>query len=211
MSESARFTLAMVAFVLMTTLLAIGMSPPSATWIPVNGFPLSARLAADAQPPIEPQPPPQAEDKGPQASKSDLWSGAAATLLGAVIGFAAAWLPKYWDDRQKRRLLATLLLSEIRFVDRFLRGVIGVRIDYNIQIDPSSFLPSLRAMYSQAGANLLLFSPETVHAVGLFYSVLSRLLERARTEQVDVMESAADHVRALFTSMGNEADRVGPM
>ena len=36
MSESVRFALAMVAFALMATLLAIGMSPPSATWIPAR-------------------------------------------------------------------------------------------------------------------------------------------------------------------------------
>src|SRR5215475_8980572 len=126
MSESTRFALAMVAFVLMAALLAIGRSPPSSTWNPANGFLLRPQLAADAQPPIDPQPLPQATDRNTQASKdSDVWSGVAGALLGAVIGLAggvaAAWLPKRWDDRRKKQALATALLNEIRHLESTLR------------------------------------------------------------------------------------------
>jgi hypothetical protein len=106
---------------------------------------------------------------------SDGWSGvfgaSLGAILGGVLGFMAVWLPKHWDDRQKRRALATLLLSEIRFLEGNLR-----EICYEA---PRSLYYSIRpfptAIYDEAGANLLLFSPATVPALNVFYQQIHDL------------------------------------
>jgi hypothetical protein len=58
--------------------------------------------------PSLPRPPPvMAADEHVPRAMSEAWSGTFGALLGAVLGgvlgFMAAWLPKHWDDRQKRR------------------------------------------------------------------------------------------------------------
>jgi hypothetical protein len=100
---------------------------------------------------------------------SDAWIGLIGALLGAVIGgvmtYVTTWELKRRDDRHKRHALATGLLSEIRLLESSLRDIHG---------DPTAAYrviePFQTAMYDQAGANLLLFQPATVHALNIFYN-----------------------------------------
>jgi hypothetical protein len=48
-------------------------------------------LGMSSVPTVDPLPPTIPVGGNPQASRSDVWSGVGGTLLGAVIGFAAAW------------------------------------------------------------------------------------------------------------------------
>jgi hypothetical protein len=119
---------------------------------------------------------------------SDAWIGLIGTLLGVVIGFVGAWLLKYWDDRRKRQTLATGLLSEIRLLHLGLR---------NLHDDMTAACrvmePFQTAMYDQAGANLLLFKPQTMHDLNVFYNgvhELQAMFARYRVQYPDPQDLA---------------------
>lgn len=105
---------------------------------------------------------------------SDAWIGVIGTLLGAVIGgaisYLTTWELKRRDDQDKRRTLATGLLSEIRLLVLSLRDIHGTTTAANRVMEPFQ-----TAMYDQAGANLLFFTPETVRTLNIFYNGVHEL------------------------------------
>jgi hypothetical protein len=123
---------------------------------------------------------------------SEAWIGVIGTLLGAVIGGVVAyfttWELKRRDDQHKRRALATGLLSEIRLLEFSLRNIHGdTTAAYRVME------PFQTAMYDQAGANLLLFRPATVHALNIFYNGVHELrttLARYRMQYPDPQDLA---------------------
>jgi hypothetical protein len=151
MTAAPRFILALILLTLAGAALIMGL------W-PAPSIPRQSPVMA-------------ADERGPRAM-SEAWSGTFGALLGAVLGgvlgFMAAWLPKHWDDRQKRRALATLLLSEVRFLERNLREILYRGID-------APDLDFQTAIYNEAGAHLLLFAPATVHALNVFYQRIHEL------------------------------------
>jgi hypothetical protein len=118
---------------------------------------------------------------------SKAWIGVIGTLLGTVIGGALAyiltWDLKRRDDQHKRHALATGLLSEIRLLDSSLRDIHGdATAAYRVME------PFQTALYDQAGANLLLFKPATMHALNVFYDGVHELrttLARYRLQYPD--------------------------
>jgi hypothetical protein len=151
LSGNARFILALALLILAGTGLVIGM------W---------------QAPPL--QRPMSAASGSSKSVMSDAWIGLIGTLLGVVVGavtgFVGAWLLKYWDDRRKRQTLATGLLSEIRLLHLGLRNLHDDMTAAYRVIEPFQ-----TAMYNQAGANLLLFKPETMHALNIFYNGVHEL------------------------------------
>ena len=144
---NARFILALALLILAGTVLVIGM------W---------------QAPPL--QRPMSAASGSSKSVMCNAWIGIIGTLLGTVIGFIGAWWLRYWDDRRKRRTLATGLLSEIHLLDLGLRGIHDdTTAAYRVME------PFQTAMFDQAGANLLLFGPETVHALNIFYNGVHEL------------------------------------
>jgi hypothetical protein len=126
------------------------------------------------------------------------WVGAMAPLIaataalgGVYLGSRLAWRQRRVEDEQRRRTLATGLLSEIRLLDNSLRDLHG---------DPTAAYrviePFQTAMHDQAGANLLLFKPETVHALTIFYHGVHELrttLARHRIQYPDPRDLAQHH------------------
>jgi hypothetical protein len=123
---------------------------------------------------------------------SDAWIGVIGTLLGAVIGgvvtYFTTWELKRRDDQHKRRALATGLLSEIRLLESSLRDIHDDATAAYRTVEPFQ-----TAMYDQAGANLLLFQPATVHALNVFYNGVHELrttLARYRVQDPDPSDLA---------------------
>jgi hypothetical protein len=168
-SGNARFILALALLMLAGAGLVIGM------W---------------QAPPL--QRPMSAASGSSKSVMSDAWIGLIGTLLGVVVGavtgFVGAWLLKYWDDRRKRQTLATGLLSEIRLLHLGLR---------NLHDDMTAACrvmePFQTAMYDQAGANLLLFKPKTMHDLNVFYNgvhELQAMFARYRLQYPDPQDLA---------------------
>jgi len=86
------------------------------------------------------------------------------------ITYALTWDLKRRDDQHKQHALATGLLSEIRLLDNSLRSIHGDTTAAYRVIEPFQ-----TAIYDQAGANLLLFAPETVQALNIFYHEVHEL------------------------------------
>jgi hypothetical protein len=153
LSSSARLFLALALLLLAGTVLVIGL------W----------------QAPLAPlQRPVTAAGGSLKTPMSDAWIQVSGTLLGVVIGgaltYGLTWDLKRRDDQRKRHALATGLLSEIRLLDLSLREIHDdTTAAYRI-VEPFQ-----TAMYDQAGANLLLFKPETIHALNIFYNGVHEL------------------------------------
>jgi hypothetical protein len=184
MTAGPRFILALILLMLAGAALILGLWPAPSTLR---------------------QPPVMAADARVPRAMSEAWSGTFGALLGAVLGgvlgFMAAWLPKHWDDRQKRRALATLLLSEIRFMEGNLREIYyrGVTTpDFGFQT----------AIYDEASANLLLFSPPTVQALNVFYQHIHNLPELRTMGDVNgwlgVAYQAACYIPEVATRLRDE-------
>jgi hypothetical protein len=95
---------------------------------------------------------------------------ASAALAGVALGSWLAWRQRRKEDDQRRHALATGLLSEIRLLDLSLRDIHDDTTAAYRVMDPFQ-----TAMYDQASANLLLFTPETIRALNLFYNGVHEL------------------------------------
>jgi hypothetical protein len=191
-SGNARFILALALLMLAGAGLVIGM------W---------------QAPPL--QRPMSAASGSSNSDMSGAWIGFIGTLLGAVIGFVAALLMKYLDDCRKRQALATGLLSEIRLLHLSLRDIHDdTTAAYRVME------PFQSAMYDQAGTNLLLFEPETVHALNIFYNgvhELQAMFARSRVQYPDPQALAQHyppgdkehkHVRNMATNVDDTVSDV---
>jgi hypothetical protein len=123
---------------------------------------------------------------------SDAWIGVIGTLLGTVIGgaltYGLTWDLKRRDDQQKRQALARGLLSEIRLLDLSLRDIHGTTTAAYRVMEPFQ-----TAIYDQAGANLLLFTPATVLALNVLYHMvheLQTILARYQAQHPDPRDRA---------------------
>jgi hypothetical protein len=90
---------------------------------------------------------------------------ATAGLGGVYLG---SWLSQHQrreEEYQRRRALATALLSELRFLEMTLQHHFRLR-DNPLERE---IYPFQTAVYDQAGANLLLFTAETVYALNFLY------------------------------------------
>jgi hypothetical protein len=113
-------------------------------------------------------------------------------VIGASLGAGVAYMltrrQRRQEDDQRRRALATGLLSEIRLLEPGLRDIHGdTTAAYQVME------PFQTAVYDQAGANLLLFRPATVHALNLFYNGVHELrttLARSRIPYHDLRSLA---------------------
>jgi hypothetical protein len=138
---------------------------------------------------------------------SGSWSGGLGPWIGASIGASLTYLltrqQRHKEDDQRRRALATALLSEIRFLEGLLR-------DIDRALAPGApgeemIEPYRTAVYASAGANLLLLSPETVHALNALYQLVYRLgaeLQEIRHGQIDasVDDYCAVRLRAVYAA-----------
>ena len=88
---------------------------------------------------------------------------ASAALAGVGLKSWLAWRQRRKEDDQRRRALATGLLSEIRLLEPGLRDI---HDDTTAAYRVMELFQT--AMYDHAGANLLLLKPETVHALNIF-------------------------------------------
>jgi hypothetical protein len=103
--------------------------------------------------------------------------------LGAGVTYMLTRRQRRQEDDQRRRALATGLLSEIRLLESGLQDIHGDTTAAYRVLEPFQ-----TAMYDQAGVNLLLFRPETVHALNLFYNGVHELrttLARSRLQYPD--------------------------
>jgi len=108
---------------------------------------------------------------------------ASAALAGVVLGSWLAWRQRRKEDDQRRRALATGLLSEIRLLEPGLRDIHDDTTAAYRVLEPFQ-----TAMYDQAGANLWLFTAETVYALNIFYNGVHELrttLARYRMQYPD--------------------------
>jgi hypothetical protein len=85
--------------------------------------------------------------------------------LGAGVTYMLTLRQRREEEHQRRRALATALLSELRFLEMTLQHHFRLR-DNLIEREIYSFQT---AVYDQAGANLLLFTAETVYTLHLLY------------------------------------------
>lgn len=116
---------------------------------------------------------------------------ATAALGGVYLGSRLSWQQRREEEAQRRRTLATGLLGEIRLLESSL---------WDIHEDPTAAYrimePFQTAVYDQAGANLLLFTPETVGALNLFYNGVHELrttLARYRIQYPDPRDLGQHH------------------
>lgn len=99
--------------------------------------------------------------------------GGLGPLLGASIGASLTYLftrrQRREEETQRRRVLATMLLSELRSLEKALREA--------CQRSPEtrSIMVAQTAMYDQAGAHLLLFSLDTAQALIDFYQQVPKV------------------------------------
>src|SRR5262245_38377695 len=96
---------------------------------------------------------------------SEFWAALVGAVVGGVLTFLGAWGLKHLDDRRKRQTLTTGLLSEIRLLEDSL---------WRIHSDPTAAWRVIEtfqtAVYDQAGADLLLLKPATMHVLYGFYT-----------------------------------------
>ena len=93
--------------------------------------------------------------------------------LGAGVTYMLTRRQRRQEDDQRRRALATLLLSELQSLEQTLTDIRG-RADPGGNI---TIAPFQTAVYDSAGSNLLLFTPDTVHALLCFYQQVHALRE----------------------------------
>jgi hypothetical protein len=131
-----------------------------------------------------------------------------AALGGVYLGSRLSQRQRREEETQRRQTLATGLLSEIRLLESGLRDIHGDPTAAYCVIEPFQ-----TAVYDQAGANLLLFQPATVHALNLFYNGVHELrttLARYRLQYPDLHDLAQryppgdqehTHVRLMATNV----------
>jgi hypothetical protein len=117
------------------------------------------------------------------------WIGAMAPLITATAALGGVYLGSRLSQRQRReeetqrrRALATLLLSEVRFVEGVVR-----RFRRMVKLAGAIIQPYETRVYDSAGANLLLFDRGTVQEINTFYILVHDL--RAMLQLISESES----------------------
>jgi hypothetical protein len=121
----------------------------------------------------------------------DRWIGVVGTLVGSVIGSVITlscvfltsrltWQRQQAENQQKRAVLATIFLKEIRFLES---GLQKLRRTYEPGADVIALLRT--PMHDGAGTNLCLFSSETGMLLTDFY------------RQIHDLRAAAQHFSTL--------------
>jgi hypothetical protein len=121
--------------------------------------------------------------------------------LGASVTYMLTRRQRRQEDAERRRVLATSLLSEIRFLERLLRDITTAVIPG----EPGEEMiePYRTAVYDSAGANLLLFSRDTVHDLDALYQLVHRLREELEDIRRGQINASVDHydsvrLRAIY-------------
>jgi hypothetical protein len=107
------------------------------------------------------------------------------------------------EDAERRCALATSLLSEIRFLERLLRDITTALIPG--EPGEERIEPYRTAVYDSAGANLLLFSRDTVHDLDALYQLVHRLREELEDIRQGQIDASVDHyhtvrLRAIYAA-----------
>lgn len=120
-------------------------------------------------------------------------------VIGASLGASVAYIltrhQRRQEDDQRRRALATGLLSEIRFLERLLRDITTAVIPG----EPGDEMiePYRTTVYDSAGANLLLFSRDTVHDLDALYQLVHRLREELQEIRRGQIDASVDHYHSV--------------
>jgi hypothetical protein len=103
----------------------------------------------------------------------------AGTLSGVFLGTRLTQHQRRQEDHQSRRVLATMLLSELRSLEKAPREA--------CQQSPetTSIVFAQMATFNQGGAHLLLFSPDTLQALTDFYHQVPEVQALARVWNAD--------------------------
>jgi hypothetical protein len=122
------------------------------------------------------------------------WIGAMAPLITATAALGGVYLGSRLSQRQRleeeqrrRRALATLLLSEVRFVEGVVRRLRGM-----VNLEGALIQPYETTVYDSAGANLLLFDKATVLELNTFYVLVRDL--RAMLQLISVSENRIEEL-----------------
>jgi len=117
------------------------------------------------------------------------------TLGGVTLGYWLSTRERRGDEQRRRRVLATALLSEIRFLEGLLRDITTAVIPG----EPGEEMiePYRTAVYDSAGANLLLFSRETVHDLDALYQLVHRLREELQELRRGQINAGVDHYHTV--------------
>jgi hypothetical protein len=106
----------------------------------------------------------------------------AGTLSGVFLGSRLSQRQRLEEEQRRRRALATLLLSEVRFVEGVVRRIRGM-----VNLEGALIQPYETTVYDSAGANLLLFDKAPVLELNTFYVLVHDL--RAMLQLISVSES----------------------
>jgi hypothetical protein len=120
---------------------------------------------------------------------------AAATLSGVYIGSRLTERQRREGDRQRRRVLATMFLSELRSLERALREA--------CQQSPEtrSITVARTPTFDQAGAHLLLFSLDTAQALITFYQQVPKVQALAHGFRANPQLQGSGHTQLWQSSI----------
>ena len=125
----------------------------------------------------------------------------AGTLTGVLLGSRLSQRLRIEEEQRRRQTLATALLSEVRFLEGLLRDITTAVIPG----EPGEEIiePYRTAVYDSAGANLLLFSRETVYDLDALYQLVHRLREELKELRRGQIDAGVDHyhtaqLRAIY-------------
>src|SRR5262245_26764715 len=115
----------------------------------------------------------------------------AGTLSGVFLGSRLSQRLRIEEEQRRRQALATALLSEVRFLEGLLRDIATALIPG----EPGEEMvePYRTAVYDSAGADLLLFSRETVHDLDVLYQLVHRLSEELQELRRGQIDASGDH------------------
>ena len=119
-----------------------------------------------------------------------MWIGAIVPLIAATAAlggvYLGSWLSQRREEETRRRwMLATLLLSEVRFIEGVVR-----RIRLMVNLKGALIQPYETTVYDSAGAHLLFFDKATVLELNTFYVLVRDL--RAMLQLISASESRLD-------------------
>jgi hypothetical protein len=128
------------------------------------------------------------------------------TLGGVTLGYWLSSRERRRDEQRRRRVLATALLSEVRFPEGLLRNITTAVIPS----EPGEEMvePYRTAVYDSAGANLLLFSRGTVHDLDALYQLVHRLREELQELHRGQIDAGVDHYHTARLCAMHAADYI---
>jgi hypothetical protein len=121
---------------------------------------------------------------------------ATAALGGVYLGSWLTQRRQREDEQRRRQALATILLSEVKLLYHILKDIFQASYLKGLHVQVIESFHT--AMYDQAGADRLLFTPETTHALAAVYQNVHTLrveLNRSRDVPADQRLSIDEALR----------------